>query len=452
MATIVWIFHTVVSLWDKTPEVVVLMYHAIDNSDWKLAVTPEAFERQMKYLAKKGWIVPLEDVVSYAKKEKKLPAHAVAITFDDGYQDVLTTVLPILERYHIFATVFVPSDFSARTDPHGKARLTEEDVHTLVQSSLITIGSHGKTHRKFTELSPEEIQNESRESADAFARIVGKYPNFFAYPFGARSADAEYTIKDTGYEAAFGITEGLIHQGDNLFRLKRVQVDGTMNFLLFRLRLTGALEWNRRIVDTIRHARLLRFIIRILNGEDVVMVRQSKMAWDQQFEKGSWNYLMQGQPNTAEIARLILDNVKTKNELIRVLDVGCGNGGLARLIAGEPNIAYTGIDISETALKTARAMAPKGRFIAADAEQLPPGVGIFDVLIFNEVFFYVNPDLVLPRYHTHTAARAKIFISVVHSWRTPFIWHRIKRNIRLTKRFAIKDGTFCWDIATGFFL
>lgn len=234
------------------PEVVVLMYHAIDRSGWKLAVSPEAFERQMRYLAQKGWAVPLADVVSYAKMEKKLSTHAVAVTLDDGYRDLLTTVLPVLERYQIPATVFVPSDMSVRTSPDDRPRLTEEELRTLAMSPLITIGSHSKTHRKFTEFTPEEMKKESVDSAEKLAGILGKRPAFFAYPFGSRSTVAETAVKDAGYEAAFGITEGTIHLHDDLFRLKRVQIDGTMSFLLFRLRLTAAVDWNRRIVDAFR--------------------------------------------------------------------------------------------------------------------------------------------------------------------------------------------------------
>lgn len=251
-ATVAWVLRTLTLPFVRAPEVIVLMYHAIDRSGWKLSVTPEEFERQMSHLARKGWAVPLANVVSYAKEEKKLPAHAVAVTFDDGYRDLLTTVLPILERHNIHATVFVPSDLSVRTDPDGRMRLTKEELRTLAQSPLVTIGSHAKTHRKFTELTSEEMQNEARESADTLESMLGKRPSFFAYPFGARSSIAETTVKDAGYEAAFGITEGTIHQGDDLFRLKRVQVDGTMNFILFRLRLTSAVEWNRRVVDVFR--------------------------------------------------------------------------------------------------------------------------------------------------------------------------------------------------------
>lgn len=244
----------VVRIFQSTPQVVVLMYHAIDCSGWKLSVTPEKFERQISYLARKGLVVQLADVVSYVKGGKKLPVHAAAITFDDGYRDLLTTVLPILERYNVSATVFISSDLSIRTDPTGTPRLTEEELRTLARSPLITIGSHAKTHTKFVELSSEGMYREAKESADTLERISGKRPIFFAYPFGAHSADAERAVKDAGYEAAFGITEGTIYQGDDLFGLRRVQIDGTMNFLFFCLRLTAAVDWNRRIVDLSRRA------------------------------------------------------------------------------------------------------------------------------------------------------------------------------------------------------
>jgi peptidoglycan/xylan/chitin deacetylase (PgdA/CDA1 family) len=241
----------VARIFSSSPEVVVLMYHSIDTSGWKLSVSPRLFERQIQYLAEKNLGASLADAVLYAKGEKSL-SRAVAVTFDDGYRDLLTTVLPILEKYQIPATVFVPSDLSVHTDPDGRVRLTREELQMLAQQPLVTIGSHAETHRKFPTLSPEEMRHEAGESATELERVVGKRPLFFAYPFGARSAEAERVVKDAGYEAGFGISEGTIHPGDNLFSLKRVQIDGTMSFLLFKLRLTSALDWNRRILNLFR--------------------------------------------------------------------------------------------------------------------------------------------------------------------------------------------------------
>ena len=160
--------------------------------------------------------------------------------------------------------------------------------------------------------------------------------------------------------------------------------------------------------------KLVHFLARIFKGEDVILVPQTKEQWERQFADGTWDRLREGQPNTTELARLIFEYAHTKGGNIRVLDVGCGNGGLARLLTIGSGIAYTGIDISETALAAARVLVPRGIFITADAEQPPSDMGAFDVLVFNEVLYYMNPDRVLPRYHMHATADTRIFISVLH--------------------------------------
>ena len=232
----------------RSSQVVVLMYHSIDRSGWKLSVTPEMFERQMKYLAHKGWAAPLTDVVAYAKGEKKLPSHAVAVTFDDGYHDLLTTVLPIITKYQIPITIFVPSDVSARSGERAKRDIcTWEELRILERTGLVSIESHSRTHAHLSRLSPHELTEEIAGSADDIERELGIRPRYHAYPYGERNPAIEAEAAKT-YAAAFGITEGVIQKGDDPFRLKRVQIDGTMSFLLFRLRLTAAVDWNRRIV------------------------------------------------------------------------------------------------------------------------------------------------------------------------------------------------------------
>ena len=199
-------------------------------------------------------------------------------------------------------------------------------------------------------------------------------------------------------------------------------------------------------------ARLLGFLRRLFLGEDVVLVRQTKEQWERQFAAGTWDRLQEGQANTVEVARLISDCAHTKGGNIRVLDVGCGNGGLARLLSPEPSIAYTGIDISETALVAARVVAPNGTFIVADAEQPPLNLGIFDILVFNEVLYYMNPNRVLQRYRTYAAPNAHVFVSVMRFWRTPFIFYRMRHYLRIEKRLRVADSSNQWDIVVGHFI
>lgn len=199
-------------------------------------------------------------------------------------------------------------------------------------------------------------------------------------------------------------------------------------------------------------ARFFGFMRRLLLGEDIVLVRQTNEQWEQQFAGGTWDRLQGGQLNTAEIARLILEYAHMSGRPIRVLDVGCGNGGLARLLATEPGITYTGIDISASALQAARLAAPDACFIVADAEEPPTDLGIFDILVFNEVLYYVNPDRVLPRYRIHATAGATILISMARSWRSPFVFHRIRRHLSVEKRMRITSSASQWDLTVNHFV
>jgi len=84
----------------------VLLYHRIIDLEldtWKLAVSPDHFDEQMKYLKKHYKILRFED--DWTETDEK----SVVITFDDGYFDNYRYALPILEKYGIHATFFVSS-------------------------------------------------------------------------------------------------------------------------------------------------------------------------------------------------------------------------------------------------------------------------------------------------------------------------------------------------------
>jgi ubiquinone/menaquinone biosynthesis C-methylase UbiE len=66
----------------------------------------------------------------------------------------------------------------------------------------------------------------------------------------------------------------------------------------------------------------------------------------------------------------------------RTLDVACGTGFLTQHLAGE----ITGVDQSASMLELARANVPRGRFLQADALELPFEDDAFDRLLAS--FFY----------------------------------------------------------------
>lgn len=197
--------------------------------------------------------------------------------------------------------------------------------------------------------------------------------------------------------------------------------------------------------------RIFGFMRRVLRGEDVVLVSQTKEQWEHQFADGKWDRLQTGQANTIKLADLIVNYADTKVEQMRVLDVGCGNGGLARLIAD--TVDYTGIDISTLAIASAREVAPHGTFIAGDAMNPDKNLGVFDVIVFNELLYYLDPRIIVPRYRIHMNPGALIYISIVRFWRSWFIWRRIRSVLHIEHSVTVRHPILgqCWDIATGHF-
>jgi len=73
-----------------------------------LTVSPERFERHVRWLARRGYtgICPA-DWVRWRREGKGLPDKPVLLTFDDGYVDLVEHALPVLRRYGFGAAVYV---------------------------------------------------------------------------------------------------------------------------------------------------------------------------------------------------------------------------------------------------------------------------------------------------------------------------------------------------------
>jgi peptidoglycan/xylan/chitin deacetylase (PgdA/CDA1 family) len=86
----------------------ILTYHRVaDDGDAFVPATPVAvFERQVAYLRRHFNLLPLSQLLSAAAR-REVPARAIAVTFDDGYEDTHLRAYPVLRRYQVPATVFL---------------------------------------------------------------------------------------------------------------------------------------------------------------------------------------------------------------------------------------------------------------------------------------------------------------------------------------------------------
>src|SRR6266545_4224534 len=93
------------------PGVPILLYHRVtrlSSDPFEIAVSPERFAEDLEWIRRYAHPLPLAQVCD-ALAGRKLPRGTAAVTFDDGYVDVLDEARPLLERFDVPATVFVVS-------------------------------------------------------------------------------------------------------------------------------------------------------------------------------------------------------------------------------------------------------------------------------------------------------------------------------------------------------
>ena len=161
-------------------------------------ISPERFERQLRWLARWRNVVPLQETLRAAARQR-----LVAITFDDGYRDNLTVALPLLEKFQTPMTLFVVSGFLGRD-----GYLSPQELREVAKHPLVTIGSHGVWHRHFTRLPAEDARFELTESRHQLAAITGKTIDLLAWPYGECNTVLERLSSECGYRASWSVWKG----------------------------------------------------------------------------------------------------------------------------------------------------------------------------------------------------------------------------------------------------
>lgn len=147
--------------------------------------------------------------------------------------------------------------------------------------------------------------------------------------------------------------------------------------------------------------------------------------WDEQYTSSTWTYLagLEQAPRYA-----IIEGWRRRFKPSgSVLDLGCGEGVLYDQICREEAVAYTGIDLSQVAIAAASKKIRDGSlhtFVCCDFVTFePPGNTVFDVIVFNEVLYYVqDPVAVVRRYLNALASEGVVIVSIfgenANTWET----------------------------------
>ena len=220
--------------------VIVLGYHQFSGPGIRSKniynMPQDVFDSEMKYLKDNGYhVVPLSDVVRFAKGEIGLPPDSVAVTIDDGYKSAINYAAPVLKKYGFPWTFFIYPAFI--TVHEGKGAASWNDLLEL-QSEGVDIECHSMTHPILSShrqkwpsgplphiLTPEEydafLTSETATAKAILEQHLHKQIKYFAYPYGEYNKEVEAKVVGAGFQAIFTVANNPIHPGTRLEAMGR---------------------------------------------------------------------------------------------------------------------------------------------------------------------------------------------------------------------------------------
>ncbi|MGG7035945.1 MAG: polysaccharide deacetylase family protein [Flavobacterium sp.] len=167
----------------------ILMYHnvsAVENAGKGLTVFADKLEAQFRYLAENGFTT---FHFSELEKEVSIPKKSIVITFDDVTENQLIYAVPLLQKYNLKATFFIPFAYIGKTDSWNRNSDSEgEKIMTIEQlkelDDRIELGLHSFAHKKYSILSQTEIDEDFAQCFQIIEENGLNVYNALAYPYG----------------------------------------------------------------------------------------------------------------------------------------------------------------------------------------------------------------------------------------------------------------------------
>lgn len=219
-----------------TRKIPVLMYHSINHDPHDpgniLRVPKDKFAAEMKWLYDNGYkTISLDELYDYVENKKPVPEKTVVLTFDDGYEDNYQSALPVIEKYHFKATVFM---ISARIGDSKNGYLTAPELKEMDKNGM-QIECHTVDHLDLSTLSYSHQERELTDSKATLEKLLGHPIDYLAYPSGKYDADTIAIAKKAGYKLCFKMNGGIATVDDSRYEFPRAFVGEDLNDFIKRV-------------------------------------------------------------------------------------------------------------------------------------------------------------------------------------------------------------------------
>jgi len=210
---------------------IILQYHHVSEDTPAItSLSPKQFKQHMDYLNQHNFnVVPLEQLINAIVNKTPIADKTVAITFDDGYDNVYDNARPILKQFDWPYTVFVNSDF---VDQKYSRHMSWDQLRTIAKEKA-TIANHTRKHdyllHKPENLTDKQWQQQiAADIQHVEQRItteIGQQHKLVAYPYGEFDQHTQATLKSLGF-IGIGQHSGAVGHYTDLTRVPRFPASG----------------------------------------------------------------------------------------------------------------------------------------------------------------------------------------------------------------------------------
>lgn len=184
-------------------------------------VLPTALEAQLDWLMAHGYTTILpRDLTRHWDRGAHLPKRPIILTFDDGFHDWASTVLPMLRARGMVA------EFYLTLDAVRSGAITWREVRRLARAGN-GIGAHDVHHVQLAGFgasrppaSTAVMWTELMGARRIIAEHVGIAPDSMAYVGGGFDPTLERLVRRAGYTSARSIIRGIVQTVGRRFELR----------------------------------------------------------------------------------------------------------------------------------------------------------------------------------------------------------------------------------------
>ena len=214
----------------RRPDVPILTYHSVSDAQDGFSVPADAFVTQLDALQRAGFhTVTFREWLAHEDRRVPLPDKPIILTFDDGYEDAWSVVLPALRARGMRGVFFVVSSLVGPDAAHRvvsgdssdrRRFLVWPEVRALAAAGM-EIGSHGVRHLRLPDLDRAQVLDELKRSKESLDAALGSPVEVLAYPYNSVRRWILPLAREAGYRAAVA---GGAHGNADRFMLYRTGV------------------------------------------------------------------------------------------------------------------------------------------------------------------------------------------------------------------------------------